>query len=88
MRESEYLEGAIYHFRTLLPGTSFEDPVRRVIIEELARLQDICHSIFSGTSDHRDTHFSSSDLSSLASESFQDLSVTLSQSGGDSLLWK
>ena len=74
----EHLEHAIYRFRTLLDGTSLEDPDRARIIK---RLSDLERLRFNGTANSQDALSISSDFLKLPS--FHDLIDTLPEAMAD-----
>ncbi len=80
----EYLEEAIYRFRTLLSKGSLENPCRRAIIRELARLQGMRFDEFGVTTGLQDAYASNSECS--PHPSFSDLSLSLHRRTTDKYL--
>jgi CHAT domain-containing protein len=77
----EYLEEAIYRFRTLLSKGSLENPCRPAIIRELARLQGMRFDEFGVTTGLQDVYASSSERP--PHPSFNDLSLSLHRRNTD-----
>ncbi|KAI9509761.1 CHAT domain-containing protein [Russula earlei] len=75
----EYIEKEIFRFRSLLAGASLDDPVRHVVIEELAKLQRQRDDRDFGVVRSLDPTDSSPPI-----PPFRELIASLSQSGGTS----
>ncbi|KAI9448672.1 hypothetical protein F5148DRAFT_712578 [Russula earlei] len=74
----EYVEKEIHRFRTLLSGTSHNNPARPVIIEQLAQLLDLRSNDFGVTEDLQDGRSDDSEPQNIPP--FRDLSDALRRS--------